>query len=502
MSGEGIDEKYNAQVNEKKYQDLFSLSRSSVVAFLVVFWALVGLTPLMKEHTVVTACFAVVFSGLSIVRLLATRRVAVTYQEKPLFWNRFFAVSIMVSGLLWGGFTVLVINWFGSDSHYSLYAIVMTCGLVSGSVVSLSPAFNLLAGYMTLLLGPVFVWGMVTGEWALGLIFLIFNLAMIGIGKKTNVSYRKNIENAVLLDERTAAISLLVNDLTDKAKNLTGTSKGLRDTSEEMVGASEETTSQIQGVESDASAMRENAASISAAVEQASRNMEITSTSMEEMSGAVTEIAGQSARALEITAQGVVRADEASEKITRLHEAAREIGKITEVITDISEQTNLLALNATIEAARAGDAGKGFAVVANEIKELARQTSEATNGIRSRVGGIQSATADSAHQIHRIAEVIADIDEIVNGVAAAIEEQSASTLEIDRNVGEMTRGMNDITSKAAETNLASETILERIEHAATQTRGNLDNSRRVTDWAKEVLDMADALNHAVSRLSA
>ena len=497
-----MEERHQEQVNEKRYQDLYALSRAAVATFLLVFWALVACTPLFKEHPVSMGLIATLMTGLSLVRFFTARHVATAYKERPLFWNRFFAFTTITSGVLWGGFNVMVIQWFGISSPYSLYSIIMTCGLVSGSVVSLAPSFGLLAGYLVLLLAPLAFWGLFTGEVAIFVVFSIFTLGMVSVGKKTSASYQTNDENSVLLDERTAAIALLVQDLTEKAAGLTGTSKGLRNVSEEMVAASEETSTHIHGVKDDASAMQGNTASISAAVEQASQNMEITSTSMEEMSGAVTEISGQSAKALAITAQGVARAKEASEKIAHLDQASQEIGKITEVITEISEQTNLLALNATIEAARAGDAGKGFAVVANEIKELARQTAEATQGIRGQVGGIQGATKVSSQQIGLIGEVIADIDELVNGVAAAIEEQSVSTQEIDRNVGEMNKGMGEITVKAAESSLASDTILDRIAHAASQTQGNLDNSRLVMESAKEILNMADDLNLAVSRLSA
>ncbi|SCY44065.1 methyl-accepting chemotaxis protein [Desulfoluna spongiiphila] len=502
MAVENNERERNAQVNAKKYLDLYGFSAPSVVAFFVVFCILLAVTPMLKEHTLVTGLFTAVIVVMSIVRVAAARRVVAAYQDNPLFWNRFLLVTSLVSGLLWGGLNVLVIGWYGVTSAYSVYAMVMTCGLVGGCVISLAPELKLLMGYVACLLVPTIFWAALNAEWAIGVVFLVYILGMMGVGKKTNASYRLNMENSVLLEERAADISMLVHELREKAGELTGTSEGLRDISEEMVGASEETTTEIGGVESDASSMRENTAAISAAVEQASHNMEVTSASMEEMSRAVTEIAGQSARAMEISSQGVSRSEEASGEIKRLDEAAREIGKITEVITEISEQTNLLALNATIEAARAGEAGKGFAVVANEIKALAHQTAEATSGIRGQVKGIQDATTDSTRQIAAISEVIGDISTIVNGVAAAIEEQSASTREIDLNVGEMSAGMTDITAKAAESNQASETILVRIERAATQTRGNLENSRRVMDSAREVLDMADALNQAVGRLSA
>ena len=502
MSVEEMDRERKEQVNAKKYQDLYAFSGPSVVAFFVVFCILLAVTPMVREHTLITVMFGTVIVALSLLRLAAARKAATSYNENPLFWNRFFLVSTLVSGLVWGGVCMLVIHLYGTTSAYSTYAMVMTCGLVGGCVISLAPALRLLVAYVACLLVPVIVWTAFNGEWAIGVVFLTYILGMMGVGKKTNASYRLNIENSVLLDERAADITMLINELREKASDLTGTSEGLRDISEEMVGASEETATQIGGVTSDASSMRENTAAISAAVEQASHNMELTSASMEEMARAVTEIAGQSARAMEISTQGVHRSEEASREIKRLDEAAREIGKITEVITEISEQTNLLALNATIEAARAGEAGKGFAVVANEIKALAHQTAEATSGIRGQVKGIQDATADSTKQITAISEVIGNISTIVNGVAAAIEEQSASTREIDVNVGEMNDGMGDITAKAAESNQASETILGRIEEAATQTRGNLENSRKVMDSAKEVLDMADSLNQAVVRLSA
>jgi methyl-accepting chemotaxis protein len=127
-------------------------------------------------------------------------------------------------------------------------------------------------------------------------------------------------------------------------------------------------------------------------------------------------------------------ATNASSNINQLGEAANTIGKVIETNTDISEQVNLLALNTTIEAARAGEAGKGFAVVANEIKELAKQTANATQEIKEKIGGIQGTTSTTVRQITEITQVITIVNDVVTNIATAVEEQSAATLEIADNV--------------------------------------------------------------------
>ncbi len=110
--------------------------------------------------------------------------------------------------------------------------------------------------------------------------------------------------------------------------------------------------------------------------------------------------------------------------------AANEINKVTETINEIADQTNLLALNATIEAARAGEAGKGFAVVANEIKELAKQTTEATREIKQRIDGVQESSNKTISAINSITTTITNSSDVVSGMAAAVEEQAVTTQEI------------------------------------------------------------------------
>lgn len=183
---------------------------------------------------------------------------------------------------------------------------------------------------------------------------------------------------------------------------------------------------------------------VSATAEELSVNMSAVSAAVEEMQSSVNEIATNAGEASRVAAGAVETVNSTNVRVEQLGVASHEIGKVIEVITSIAEQTNLLALNATIEAARAGEAGKGFAVVANEVKELAKATSTATEEIGERVTAIQHESADTVHAISEIAGVIARINDMQSAIAAAVEEQTAVTSEIARNVSEAAVGSSDI----------------------------------------------------------
>ena len=135
----------------------------------------------------------------------------------------------------------------------------------------------------------------------------------------------------------------------------------------------------------------------------------------------------------------------------QLGQAAQQISKVTETITDISSQTNLLALNATIEAARAGSSGKGFAVVANEVKELARQTSAATEDIKRTIAGVQGFTGTAIADIDKIAGVISEVGQIVSSIAASVEEQTAVTRDVASNIAQASAGVKSVNDRVAQT---------------------------------------------------
>ncbi len=214
------------------------------------------------------------------------------------------------------------------------------------------------------------------------------------------------------------------------AETLASSSEELTATSQQMAGNAEETSAQ-SGV-------------VSAASEQVSKNVQTVATGAEEMSASIKEIARNATEASRVAGEAVTVAETTNTTISKLGVSSAEIGQVIKVITSIAEQTNLLALNATIEAARAGEAGKGFAVVANEVKDLANQTAKATEEISEKIGAIQSDTENSVSAIGEISEVINKISDISNTIASAVEEQTATTAEIGRNVNEAAKGTAEI----------------------------------------------------------
>jgi methyl-accepting chemotaxis protein len=173
---------------------------------------------------------------------------------------------------------------------------------------------------------------------------------------------------------------------------------------------------------------------VAASSTQAAETLSTVAASVNELNQATNEIAQSVAETAAATNEAQEKAITANTAIERLGEDSEKIGGIVEVITSIAEQTNLLALNATIEAARAGEAGKGFAVVANEVKELAKQTAQATDEISSMISSLQSETSGAVSAVEEITEIVARVNDLANTIASAAEEQTATVAEINDSV--------------------------------------------------------------------
>ncbi|WP_245614523.1 methyl-accepting chemotaxis protein [Actinokineospora inagensis] len=278
---------------------------------------------------------------------------------------------------------------------------------------------------------------------------------------------------ATALNKATDGTREIVSTISRGVTSLKASTQQMNDMSHQVTASAEETSAQA-GV-------------VTAAADQVAKNVQTVATGADEMSASIKEIAQSANEAAGVAGQAVSVAAATNGTVAKLGESSMEIGNVVKVITSIAEQTNLLALNATIEAARAGDAGKGFAVVANEVKDLAQETAKATEDISRRVEMIQADTANAVNAIDEISEIIGRINDFQLTIASAVEEQTATTTEMNRNVGEASAGVSEIAAN-----------IGGVAESAGNTTGTVTRTTEVLD---DLARLSAELQSQVSRFN-
>ncbi len=352
---------------------------------------------------------------------------------------------------------------------------------------------------------------------------VVFSFVSIGLIKlivaplHQSVEYAQAIENGdlsvSLYNDREDEIGTLQNamanmgeklkkimkDVLDSSEQLALTSGSLNQFSQKVLSEMSQVSEKSHTVASAAEEMSVTMVDVSNASEQASDNINQVATAAEQMNSTVSEIAGNAEAARAKTNDAVRSVERASNRVNVLGEAAQEVSKVVEVINEISEQTKLLALNATIEAARAGEAGKGFAVVANEVKELAKQTNDAIDEIRSKIDAIQNSTDETVSEISGITVVISEVNEMVQSIATAVEEQAVATGNIAENVKNAAQGIDVVSSSVAQAATASQSVASDIATVNQNSQLVMEESRRVDENSGELTQVSDYLKSIVQQ---
>lgn len=283
------------------------------------------------------------------------------------------------------------------------------------------------------------------------------------------------------------------------AQTLLTESGHLSATSEQLSSGAGDLSTQATTVAAASEEMAANMKMMSESTKKMDENIGIASTAITEMNTSINDVSKSADEAAVIASDAIKLSRTGSRKMEELGKSAQKTGKVVEVIKDIAGQTNLLALNATIEAARAGEYGKGFAVVALEVKDLAKQTNDATNDIAEMIQEIQAASQDTIGTIDDINKIIQKIDELSKVIAEAVKTQTLSTESISENMTHVSGASDEVSENVSQAAAMGEEIAVSIVKVESAAKDTSQNSTQTDAASKELTKLARHLEELTNR---
>jgi methyl-accepting chemotaxis protein len=280
-------------------------------------------------------------------------------------------------------------------------------------------------------------------------------------------------------------IGQLAGSINTMQKHLQATISAVTRNAGHIATASQKFLSVSRSMQDDSEKASTQSQAVSEATEEVNMNLDTVATATEQMSTTIRDIAKNATESARIAGEARKRAADTNAMVTKLGNSTAQIGQVIKVVTSIAQKTNLLALNATIEAARAGEVGAGFAVVATEVKELAKQTANATQEIAKTIEAIRVDANAAIEAISRIDGIISQVDSISTTIAAAVEEQSATTDQMS----------SSLTGAAR----SSRGVAENIRSVAQVTQSTSQGTADLQKSAAELSQMSSDLHELVSQ---
>ena len=198
--------------------------------------------------------------------------------------------------------------------------------------------------------------------------------------------------------------------------------------------------------------MSEGNQELSQRTQQQAATVEETSATVEQLVSNISQNASNTQRADSRSKEAVAVAVEGGEIVERttqamndMAEGSRKIVEMMDLINEITFQTNLLSINAAVEAARAGEQGRGFAVVANEVRNLAKRSSEASKDIQDLVRDIMDQVNTGKEWVGQLKEGFTKIIQTIKEVSDALSEVSLGTQESSRGIEQIGQGMEEMS---------------------------------------------------------